>query len=264
MDFKTRSKIAGNELAEQASVFRQKYGYLLDKETRLALTIDSLSTNRAKQHSIDSTTAEFDQLRKHYNAERVKYAISHPSLAIAASYLQMQPEDTIKKYFPGLSDQIKSSPVGKSLQQRIAVLATVAPGKAAPLFTARTAEGKTFALETLRGKYVLLDFWGSWCGPCLSGFPQMKARHSNYKDRLTIVGIACRDNKAAWLKAIKEQELPWTQLLDSPDAALANRYGVSAYPTKILIDPQGTLLQITKGEDIGFYKAVDQIVSNAK
>lgn len=257
-------RITGNELAEQASVFRQKYGYLLDKETRLALAIDSLTTNRAKQHSIDSTTAEFDQLRERYNAERVKYAISHPSLAIAASYLQMQPEDTIKKYFPRLSDHIKSSPIGRSLQQRIAVLEIVAPGKAAPLFTARTAEGKTFALERLRGKYVLLDFWGSWCGPCLSGFPQMKARHRSHKDRLTIVGIACRDNKAAWLKAIQEQELPWTQLLDSPEAALANQYGVSAYPTKILIDPQGTLLYITKGEDIGFYKVVDQIVNNAK
>ena len=113
-------------------------------------------------------------------------------------------------------------------------------------FEAEAPDGTKHRLSDYagRGQYVLIDFWASWCGPCVSSFPFMKQLYATYKDRgLIFLGVSCDKNRDAWLKALDKHQLPWTSLLSpsSKDDAL-RLYGVSGIPTVILIAPDGKVI----------------------
>lgn len=113
-------------------------------------------------------------------------------------------------------------------------------------FTMTTPKGKQISLSDKvgKGKYVLLDFWASWCGPCRQSMPELKKVYSQYKDRLEIVGVSLDSKEEAWKKAISSLGLPWTHMSDlkgwkSEAAAL---YGVNSIPHALLIDKEGTII----------------------
>lgn len=134
----------------------------------------------------------------------------------------------------------------------------IVAGAVAPDITLPDMEGKPVALSSLRGKWVLLDFWGSWCRWCMVGVPQMKENYEKYKDVCEFVGIDCRESKEAWIAAVKANGLKWLQLYNEPadGGKPANVvYGVTGYPTKILINPEGRIEIVCVGEDPNFYDA---------
>ena len=113
-------------------------------------------------------------------------------------------------------------------------------------FEAETTEGTKHRLSEYvgHGQYVLIDFWASWCSPCIASFPFMKQLHATYKDRgLHIIGVSSDTDRNAWLKALDKHQLPWTALL-SPDKKGSARelYGVTGIPTVILISPDGKII----------------------
>ena len=84
----------------------------------------------------------------------------------------------------------------------------------APDFELPNLQGATTKLSSLRGKYVVIDFWGSWCIWCIRGIPQMKTYYAKYKDKMEILGVDCRDTEDKWKAAVEEHQLPWLQSLD--------------------------------------------------
>lgn len=137
----------------------------------------------------------------------------------------------------------------------------VADGMPAPEFTLNNLDGKPFSLSSLRGKYVVLDFWGTWCGWCIKGMPEMKEMYAKYKQRLEVVGIACGDSEEAWKKCVAEKALPWTNLLNGAgDADVSSLYAVTGYPTKVILDPEGRILKTILGESTEFYTYVDSLM----
>ncbi|MCI6549848.1 MAG: TlpA family protein disulfide reductase [Prevotella sp.] len=112
---------------------------------------------------------------------------------------------------------------------------------------------------TQRGRYVILDFWGSWCGSCIKGMPKMKEYYARYKDRFEIVGVDCSDTEAKWKAAVKEHALPWIHVFNGPTDGVDTRYAVNVYPTKILINPDGTINRVIVGESEEFYQYLDQL-----
>jgi peroxiredoxin len=120
-------------------------------------------------------------------------------------------------------------------------------------FEAEAPDGTKHRLSEYagHGQYVLIDFWASWCGPCIASFPFMKQIYAAYKDRgLHIVGVSCDKDHNAWLKALDKHQLPWTALLSSSSKGNAlDLYGVSGIPTVILIAPDGTIIAVPNSVD---------------
>ena len=133
------------------------------------------------------------------------------------------------------------------------------PGVQAPDFKLRNLDGEYMTLASFKGKYVLLDFWGTWCGWCIKGIPDMKEYYAKYKDRIEFVGIDCRDTEEKWKEGVAKHELPWTNLYNGDGQEIVIAYGVQGYPTKIIIDPEGKIVEAFLGEDPALYKKLDEL-----
>ena len=121
----------------------------------------------------------------------------------------------------------------------------VQAGKPAPDFTLPDRDGKPVALSSLRGKYVLIDFWASWCGPCRQENPNVVAAFQRYRNKnFTVLGVSLDKNKADWLNAIREDKLEWQQVSDLKfwETPLVNLYGFEGIPYNVLIDPKGNVI----------------------
>ena len=149
--------------------------------------------------------------------------------------------------------------VASGMDVRMAHGATLQTGVDAPDFTLNDLHGKPLALSSLRGKYVVLDFWGSWCAWCIKGFPEMKKAYAKYKDKMEIVGIACRDTEKRWKAAVEKHQLPWLNVLNEGDVDVSALYAVEGYPTKVVISPEGKILKVVVGESPEFYTYLEEL-----
>ncbi len=168
-------------------------------------------------------------------------------------------EGPVKTFDEGLTALLKANEERqKALQE---ARKKVAPGETAPDFTLMDINGKPLALSSLKGKYVVLDFWGSWCTWCIKGIPEMKAYYKKYQGKFEIVGIACGDSPEQWKKAVEANKLPWLNVLNDEKGGtdISEIYAVSGYPTKIIVGPDGKIVKFITGESPEFYKALDEL-----
>ena len=127
------------------------------------------------------------------------------------------------------------------------VNAQVAIGEIAPEFSLRNAKDKLVSLSSFRGKILLIDFWASWCGPCRAANPGMGKLYHKYKTKeFEVLGVSIDSEKKAWLKAIKQDQILYTQVYDPRGwySAVAEKYGVNQIPTSFLLDKTGKIVAI--------------------
>lgn len=134
----------------------------------------------------------------------------------------------------------------KAQEERMAAMDNLlAIGAEAPDIEQQTPEGKTFSLAQLRGKYVLIDFWASWCKPCRIENPNVKKVYAKYnKKGFEILGVSLDRSQDAWIAAIQQDGLPWKHVSDLAfwNNAAAQQYGVNSIPYTVLVDPEGRIL----------------------
>lgn len=191
----------------------------------------------------------------------------YPDSPVAAFYLYRYftyqlPLDELKATRAKIAPALAACPYVKDLDGIIKQLENVQIGKVAPEFSLPDTAGVSVSLSDFRGKYVLLDFWASWCPPCRRENPNVVKAFNEYKDKnFTVIGISLDKDKSKWMKAIADDHLTWTHLSDLKywDSEIPALYGVRGIPANVLLGPDGVILakNIT-GEDL--HKTLQEVI----
>lgn len=212
----------------------------------------ALARLKKNDESTSAITSKMDSIDENY----IK---THPA-SIVSSFILSQKIKNIglekdEAYYNSFTSEVKDGIYGVSAAKQIEKLKKASPGAVAPLFSAVDLKGNKLNLKDFRGKYVLLDFWASWCVPCRAGHPHLVELYKKYhKKGIEFIGIGDDDsNPAAWKKAIKEdgigiwhqvlRGLKWDKKTHMPiDQGLDEPYDISSIPAHFLIDKNGIII----------------------
>lgn len=190
-----------------------------------------------------------------------KFIRSHPGSPVGLDQLNQyaignNEPATLEAAYKMLKPEIQKSEKGIELANRIKGMRSGEVGDMAPVFKSPDTEGKMVSLTDFKGKYVLVDFWATWCMPCIAEFPHLRKAYENFKGKnFEILGVSLDrpDSKEKWIKMIKEENLVWKQVSDLKwwysDAAFL--YNVNSAPANFLVDPSGKIIaKNLRGEDL--------------
>ncbi|SHL84316.1 Peroxiredoxin [Chitinophaga jiangningensis] len=259
-------KVEGSESTAELHQFLasiSKQSIALTEEMR---TLDSLHSIKTPDSILHPKVEELQRKEKEFEeyffitADKTKYpanavfAISQVRDAgeilghrqVLTNMQKRFPENTLVKSLVGKVDEMeKMQGAGGDAAGGEEPSIAVKIGETATDFTLPDTNGKMVSLSSFRGKYVLVDFWASWCGPCRGENPNVVKAFQQYKNKnFTILGVSLDKDKDKWVEAIKQDGLAWTQVSDLKfwESAVVTTFGINAIPANFLIDPQGKII----------------------
>lgn len=187
------------------------------------------------------------------------YALNAVDYCEALELIDILSERVRKGVYKKLLDKKHLSITNKNLARENA---RTVMSKPAPDFTLTSIDGTEITLNDYKGKWIVLDFWGSWCYPCLQDIPDLKVSYNKHKDKVVVIGVACNDTEKAWRKAVKKHDIPWINVIDrkESDQCVMIKYGVTRFPTKIIITPDQTIARIVTGKGSSFDADLDALL----
>jgi peroxiredoxin len=211
----------------------------------------TVAVQNKDEKKIGALQQEYQQIVKKYNDQIAALVVEHsPSLAVI-NLLQNNVIDKEQYYstYEAVAEKLKkewgSFAHAKNFIDYVDKLKSTAIGQPAPEIALPNPDGKVVSLSSMKGKYVLVDFWAKWCGPCRQENPNVVRVFNKYKDKgFTVFGVSLDRTKEDWLRAIKEDNLTWTHVSDLKwwKSEAAKTYSITAIPFSLLIDPNGVII----------------------
>lgn len=255
MDRFYQSKIKGSPAHAVYDAFQQKLdSYEKVSEKKLAAQFGADKIANPQQYkddpSFEAMTAAMEKASEEDAVKAAKDIAGKNPNSVASPFIldrygRKMPVSVKEKLFSHMSKSVKESYFGKRLANDIEGSKSATLGNTVKDFTLNDANGKPVRFGSLKGKYVLIDFWASWCGPCREEFKHMRPLYEKYKGtQFEILGISTDENEKAWQTAMTQEKLPWLQIHDvKGDKSVAEKqFAVKVLPTMYLIDPNGKII----------------------
>jgi thiol-disulfide isomerase/thioredoxin len=227
-------------------------------ESKMGEVYDAYRKEKNKE-AYEKVFSIYEGMRELYYMEQLAFVKTHPSSPISVYFTKLAlgvNADAAKgePMFLLLSHEVQNSEEGKEISTQISIGRRSMVGVAATDFTQPDPEGKPISLSSFKGKYVLVDFWASWCGPCRAESPNLVKAYEKYKTRnFEIFSVSFDEKKDKWLRAVKEDKFSWAQAGDmkGADNEAGVLYGIMSIPFNILLNPEGMIIaRDLRGEEL--------------
>jgi peroxiredoxin/acylphosphatase len=248
-------KIEGSQSETDFLEFNKTFNPLIAELNGFAALIQKEENEKKKEDLF----RQYDSVVKKVNAEVGNFVAAKKSSYVSAFLISVSAQVladpvVMEQRFNMLSEDVRNSEIGKTLANSIAYFKVGAVGTEALDFTQNDIDGKPVKFSSFKGKYVLLDFWASWCKPCRLENPNVVKVYNQFKNKnFTIVGVSLDQSKDAWVKAIQADKLTWNHVSDLQqwNNAAAQMYHIQSIPGNFLIDPNGKIVaRDLRGEDL--------------
>ena len=208
-----------DNLTLTGSAFYESYAPIFTMKQQEASELNELHAKLSDPSITATQKATLQQAHLQTTIKRaMSYIRQHPDREAAVSLVSVLNGDSLRTAINLFTPEVRNGrmrplwqsvvAMNEKLAATEAASKTMKEGIPAPDFTLKDINGNDFALSSLRGKYVVLDFWGSWCGWCIKGFPEMKKAYAKHRDKVEFVGVACNDTETKWKAAVAKHELP--------------------------------------------------------